>query len=49
MKDEMKSLKPFWYEYNQLPTSMKEKRRTQAKGKEVDLVEQNKTIDERPQ
>ena len=45
----MKSLKPFWYEYNQLPTSMKEKRRTQAKGKEVDLVEQNKTIDERPQ
>ena len=28
---------------------MKEKRKSQTKGKEVDLVKQNKTINERPQ
>ena len=28
---------------------MKEKRKSQAKGKEVDLVKQSKAIDERPQ
>ena len=44
--DEMNGLKPLWYECSQLPTSMKGKRKSQAKGKEVDLVEQSKTIDE---
>ena len=41
--------KTFWYEYSQLPTSMKGKRKSQTKGKETDLVEQSKAIDERPQ
>ena len=49
LRDETKGLKPFWYECSQLPTSMKGKRKSQAKGKEVDLVKQSKTIDERPQ
>ena len=44
--DEMNGLKPLWYECSQLPTSMKGKRKSQAKGKEVDLVEQSKTIGE---
>ena len=49
LRDETNGLKPFWYECSQLPTPMKEKRKSQAKGKEVDLVEQNKATDERPQ
>ena len=48
----MKPLKPFWYEYewyecSQLPSSMKWRRKSQAKGREVDLIEQSKAIDER--
>ena len=38
LRDETNGLKPFWYEYRLLPTSMKGKRKSQAKGKEVDLV-----------
>ena len=49
LRDETNGLKPFWYECSQLPTSMKGKRKSQAKGKEVDLVEHGKAIDERPQ
>ena len=49
LRDETNGLKPFWYECSQLPTSMKGKRKSQAKGKKVDLVKQSKTIDERPQ
>ena len=48
-KDETNGLRRFWYECSQLPTPMKEKRKSQAKRKEVDLVEQSKAIDERPQ
>ena len=49
LRDETNGLKPFWSECSQLPTSMKGKRKSQAKGKEVDLVKQSKAIDERPQ
>ena len=49
LRDETNGLKPIWYECNQLPHSMKEKRKPLAKGKEVDLVKQSKAIDERPQ
>ena len=42
-------LKPFWYEYSRLITSMQDQRKLQAKRKEVNLVEQSKAIDERPQ
>ena len=49
LKDETKGLKTFWYECWQLPTSMKGKIKSQAKGKEVDLVKQSKAIDKRPQ
>ena len=49
LRDETNGLKPFWYECRQLPTSMKGKRKSQGKGKEVDLVKQSKEIDERPQ
>ena len=49
LREETNELKPFWYECSQLPTSMKGKRKSQAKGKEVDLVKQSKAIDERPQ
>ena len=45
LRDETNGLKPFWYECNQLPTSIKIKIKLQAKGKEVDLVKQGKTID----
>ena len=48
-KDETNGLRRFWYECSQLPTPMKEKRKSQAKRKEVDLAEQSKAIDERPQ
>ena len=44
--DEMNGLKPLWNECSQLPTSMKGKRKSQAKGKEVDLVEQSQRIGE---
>ena len=49
LRDETNGLKPFWYECRQLPSSMKEKRKSQAKGKEVDLVKQSTATDERPQ
>ena len=49
LRDETNGLKLFQYECSQLPTSMKGKRKSQAKRKEVDLVEQSKEIDERPQ
>ena len=49
LREETNGLKPFWYEYSQLPTSMKGNRKSQAKGKEVDLVKQSKAIDGRPQ
>ena len=49
LRDETNGLKPFWYECSQLPTPKKEKRKLQAKGEEVDLVEQSKALDERPQ
>ena len=49
LRDETNGLKPFWYECRQLQTFMKVKRKSQAKGKEVDLVKQSKAIDERPQ
>ena len=35
------------YECSQPPSSMKWKRKSQAKGREVDLIEQSKAIDER--
>ena len=46
LRDETNGLKPFWYECRQLQTFMKVKRKSQAKGKEVDLVKQSKAIDE---
>ena len=49
LRDETNGLNSFWYEWNQLPHSMKEKRKSQVKGKEVDLVKQSKVVDERPQ
>ena len=49
LRDETNGLKPLWYECRQLPTSMKEKRKSQAKGKEVDLVKQSTATYERPQ
>ena len=49
LRDETNGLKPFWYECSRLPASIKGKRKSQAKGKEVDLVKQSKTIDEIPQ
>ena len=48
LRDKTNGLKPFWYECSQLPTSMKGKK-PKAKRKDVDLVEQSKVIDERPQ
>ena len=48
LRDETNRLKPFCYECSQLPTSIKGKRKSQAKEKEVDLVQQSKVIDERP-
>ena len=39
-------VKAIWYEYSQVPTSMKGNRKSQAKGKEADLVKQSKA---RPQ
>ena len=42
LRDETNELKAFWCECSQLPTSMKGKRKSQAKGKEVDLVKQSK-------
>ena len=44
--NEINGLKPFWYECRQLPTSMKRKRKSQAKGKRVDLVKQSRAIHE---
>ena len=44
LRDEINRLKAFWYECSQLRTSMKGKRKSQAKEKEVDLVEQSKVI-----
>ena len=49
LRDEANGLKPFQYECSQLPTSMKEKRKSQPKEKEVDLVKQSKATAERPQ
>ena len=49
LRVETNRLKSFCYECSQLPTFMKGKRKSQEKEKEVDLVEQNKVIDERPQ
>ena len=46
LREETNGLKPFWYEYSQLATSMKGNRKSQAKGKEADLVKQSKA---RPQ
>ena len=48
LRDKTNGLKPFWYECSQLPTSMKGKK-PKAKRQDVDLVEQSKVIDERPQ
>ena len=47
LRDETNQLKPFQYKCRQLPTSMKGKRKSQTKRKEVDLVKQSKAIDER--
>ena len=49
LRDETNGLKPFWYESRQLQTFMKVKWKSQAKRKKVDLVKQNKAIDEKPQ
>ena len=49
LRDETIRLKLFRCECSQLLSSMKGKRKSQAKGKDVDLVEQSKAIDERPQ
>ena len=48
LRDKTNWLKPFWYECSQLPTSMKGKK-PKAKRQDVDLAEQSKVIDERPQ
>ena len=47
LRDETNGLKLFWYECRQLSTLLKGKRKLQANGKEISLVEQNKAIDER--
>ena len=49
LRDKTNGLKPVWYECNQQPISTKRKRKSQAKVKIVDLVEQSNTTDERPQ
>ena len=47
LRHETNKRKLMWYESSQL--SMKGRRKSQGKGKEVDLAEQSKVIDERPQ
>ena len=49
LRDETNGLRPSWYECSQLQTSLKEKRKSQVKVKEVDLGKQSKAIDERHQ
>ena len=50
LRDKTNWLKPFWYEWSQLPTSVKGKeKKIASKGIEVDLTLQSKAIDERPQ
>ena len=46
LRDETNGLKLFWYKCPQVTSLMKEKRKSQAKGKEIDLVEQSKATDE---